>query len=222
MTQYVAQRKINEGTYPSLAVLVEGHLRRRSQSYGSLAKVPADAVGNTRNDMYLASEAIRFLMKDKENDLTQGRGRDLERLQGARSTARPSSSRLWVKVAVAIALGLGTMIGWKRIVITVGEKIGKTHLTYAPGRLGRTGRRRHDRRRRRVRPAGLDHARAVVGRRRHDGGQRLGPADGDGPQPADGLGADAAGRDPAAATPAPSLNPVLSIGGAAGLRDETG
>ena len=40
---------------------------------------------------------------------------------------------LWVKVAVAIALGLGTMVGWKRIVRTVGEKIGKTHLTYAQG-----------------------------------------------------------------------------------------
>ena len=39
----------------------------------------------------------------------------------------------WVKVAVAIALGLGTMIGWKRIVVTVGERIGKTHLTYAQG-----------------------------------------------------------------------------------------
>jgi phosphate/sulfate permease len=30
---------------------------------------------------------------------------------------------------VALALGLGTMVGWKRIVITVGERIGKTHLT---------------------------------------------------------------------------------------------
>ena len=39
----------------------------------------------------------------------------------------------WVKVSVAIALGLGTMIGWKRIVVTVGEKIGKDHLTYAQG-----------------------------------------------------------------------------------------
>jgi len=39
----------------------------------------------------------------------------------------------WVKVAVALALGLGTMVGWKRIVITVGEKIGKEHLTYAQG-----------------------------------------------------------------------------------------
>jgi PiT family inorganic phosphate transporter len=40
---------------------------------------------------------------------------------------------LWVKIAVSLALGLGTMIGWKRIVVTVGEKIGKAHLTYAQG-----------------------------------------------------------------------------------------
>ena len=36
-------------------------------------------------------------------------------------------------MAVAIALGLGTMVGWKRIVVTIGEKIGRTHLTYAQG-----------------------------------------------------------------------------------------
>ncbi|HVF95281.1 MAG TPA: inorganic phosphate transporter, partial [Sphingomonas sp.] len=40
---------------------------------------------------------------------------------------------LWVKITVALALGLGTMVGWKRIVVTVGEKIGKTHLTYGMG-----------------------------------------------------------------------------------------
>jgi PiT family inorganic phosphate transporter len=39
----------------------------------------------------------------------------------------------WVKIAVALALGLGTMVGWKRIVRTVGERIGKTHLTYGMG-----------------------------------------------------------------------------------------
>lgn len=39
----------------------------------------------------------------------------------------------WVKVAVAFSLGLGTMIGWKRVVITVGEKIGKDQLNYAQG-----------------------------------------------------------------------------------------
>jgi inorganic phosphate transporter, PiT family len=39
----------------------------------------------------------------------------------------------WVVIAVALALGVGTTVGWKRIVVTVGEKIGKTHLTYAQG-----------------------------------------------------------------------------------------
>lgn len=40
---------------------------------------------------------------------------------------------MWVILAIAISLGLGTMVGWKRIVVTIGEKIGKTHLTYAQG-----------------------------------------------------------------------------------------
>ena len=39
----------------------------------------------------------------------------------------------WVLLMISLSLGLGTMIGWKRIVVTVGEKIGKNHLTYAQG-----------------------------------------------------------------------------------------
>jgi PiT family inorganic phosphate transporter len=39
----------------------------------------------------------------------------------------------WVKLVVALALGLGTMVGWKRVVVTIGEKIGKAHLTYGQG-----------------------------------------------------------------------------------------
>ncbi len=42
-------------------------------------------------------------------------------------------SPTWVIVLIALSLGVGTMIGWKRIVVTIGEKIGKTHLTYAQG-----------------------------------------------------------------------------------------
>jgi PiT family inorganic phosphate transporter len=128
---YVSRRTINEGTYPSLSVLIQDIARQVSE-YGSLAKVPAAAVGNTRNDMYLASEAIRFLMKDKENDL----GKDDVATLSAYKKSLDNATRfipLWVKVAVAIALGLGTMVGWKRIVITVGEKIGKSHMTYAQG-----------------------------------------------------------------------------------------
>jgi PiT family inorganic phosphate transporter len=131
VTNYVAQRQINEGTYPSLAVLVQDISKQVTQ-YGSLAKFPADKVGNTRNDMYLVSEAIRFLMKDKESELSADEVATLNSYKGSLDGATkfiPS----WVKIAVAIALGLGTMIGWKRIVVTVGEKIGKTHLTYAQG-----------------------------------------------------------------------------------------
>ena len=39
----------------------------------------------------------------------------------------------WVIILIALSLGIGTMIGWKRIVVTIGEKIGKTHLSYAQG-----------------------------------------------------------------------------------------
>jgi PiT family inorganic phosphate transporter len=131
VTQFVARRKLNEGTYPSLAVLIED-ISKQINEYGSLAKVPAAAVGNTRNDIYLVSEALRFLMKDKENDLSPDEVATLTAYKKSLDAATKFIP-LWVKVAVAIALGLGTMIGWKRIVITVGEKIGKAHLTYAQG-----------------------------------------------------------------------------------------
>ncbi len=131
VTQYVSQRKISEGTYPSLSVLVKD-VARQVNDYGTLAKVPAEAVGNTRNDMYLISEAIRFLMKDKENDLNAD---EVKALNNYKKSLDNSTKFIpnWVKIAVAIALGLGTMVGWKRIVVTVGEKIGKSHLTYAQG-----------------------------------------------------------------------------------------
>ena len=48
-------------------------------------------------------------------------------------TATTEYAPLWVIVAVALALGLGTMMGWKRIVFTVGEKIGKSNMTYSQG-----------------------------------------------------------------------------------------
>lgn len=131
VSQYVSARKINEGTYPSLAVLVLD-VAKQIDEYGSLAKVPAAAVGNTRNDMYLTSEAVRFLLKDKENDLNAAEVTALKNYKKVLDDATKFIP-LWVKIAVALALGLGTMIGWKRIVVTVGEKIGKSHLTYAQG-----------------------------------------------------------------------------------------
>ncbi|MHC2331924.1 inorganic phosphate transporter [Bradyrhizobium sp. USDA 4454] len=131
VTNYIALRQLTDDTYPSLAVLV-GEIRDQVVQYGSLAKFPADTVGNTRNDMYLVSEALRLLMKSSDHGLSNADLATLNRYKGSLDAATkfiPS----WVKIAVAIALGLGTMVGWKRIVVTVGEKIGKTHLTYAQG-----------------------------------------------------------------------------------------
>lgn len=82
--------------------------------------------------MYLVSEAIRFLMKDRESDLAKEEVAALNAYKRSLDEATKFIP-LWVKVAVALALGLGTMVGWRRIVITVGEKIGKTHMTYAQG-----------------------------------------------------------------------------------------
>jgi PiT family inorganic phosphate transporter len=97
-----------------------------------MSAFPADAVQNARNDMYIVSEGIRNLLKDPDAKLDPATRKNL----GAFKTSLDDSTKfipLWVKVVVAIALGLGTMVGWKRIVVTVGEKIGKTHLTYAQG-----------------------------------------------------------------------------------------
>jgi PiT family inorganic phosphate transporter len=131
VTDYIHAHKISEGTYPSLAVLVK-EISNSVKEYGSVARTPLEKVQNVRNDMYLASEALRVLSKDKESELKPEEKQQIAEFKKQLDYATKFIP-LWVKVCVAIALGLGTMVGWKRIVVTVGEKIGKTHLTYAQG-----------------------------------------------------------------------------------------
>ena len=131
VTDYIHAHHISEGTYPSLAVLVK-QISDQVQQYGSVAHTPLDKVENLRNDMYLTSEAFRVLAKDKENELTAAEKKQIADFKKQLDFSTKFIP-LWVKICVAIALGLGTMVGWKRIVITVGEKIGKTHLTYGQG-----------------------------------------------------------------------------------------
>ncbi|HLW93181.1 MAG TPA: inorganic phosphate transporter [Roseiarcus sp.] len=131
VTAYVHDHTLADGTYPSLSVFVK-NIAGDVEGYGSLAKAPLDKVGNIRNDMYLASEAIRVLMKDKQSELKPD---EVATLNAYKKSLDSSTKFIptWVKIVVAIALGLGTMIGWKRIVVTVGERIGKEHLTYGQG-----------------------------------------------------------------------------------------
>ncbi len=98
----------------------------------SLAAIPADQQQNVRNDMYIEGEALRLFAKSGKPSFNSIETAQLANYKAHIDTATKFIPT-WVKVAVALALGLGTMVGWKRIVVTVGEKIGKDHLTYAQG-----------------------------------------------------------------------------------------
>jgi PiT family inorganic phosphate transporter len=122
--------KFTDQVFPSLAV-VNQKITSVMAGKQTFAGVNEDDRRTLRTNIYLVSAAIAKLDKQKQlTDKTQATA-----LVGYRKELDSATQYLptWVKVAVALALGLGTMIGWKRIVTTVGEKIGKEHLTYAQG-----------------------------------------------------------------------------------------
>ena len=136
LSDYVRSKEVTPQLIPALAALA-GNIGNEVKGYGSLSKVPAEAMGNVRNDMYLTSETIRLMDKNKVGNFDADTNGKLQLFKQQIDNATRFIP-LWVKIAVAIALGLGTMVGWKRIVVTVGEKIGKTHLTYAQGASAET------------------------------------------------------------------------------------
>jgi len=122
--------RLSGRTFPALAALT-GEISSKLKNLSSISELPEAERKNLRTSLYLAGEGIGKLSK------THGFANPED--QKTCSLYKSDADRLtkyipvWVKVSVALALGLGTMIGWKRIVITVGEKIGKSHLTYAQG-----------------------------------------------------------------------------------------
>ncbi|MET0309022.1 MAG: inorganic phosphate transporter, partial [Sphingomonas sp.] len=131
LTTALQHRKIETPqTFAALESLSKD-LTQRVASYGSLSKVPAEATSNVRNDMYLVLDTSKLATK-KTDGYNPTEIKALKDYQ-AGLEAGTRFIPLWVKIVVALALGLGTMIGWKRIVVTVGEKIGKQHMTYGMG-----------------------------------------------------------------------------------------
>jgi PiT family inorganic phosphate transporter len=131
VTDYIRTRQIQPNTVLALREMVAG-LDREVTLYKEFKSVPANQQTNVRNDMYVASEALRLMEKSGNPAFTTAESAVLSNYK----SKLDNSTRYipaWVKVAVALALGLGTMVGWKRVVVTVGEKIGKDHLTYAQG-----------------------------------------------------------------------------------------
>ena len=131
VTQYIRTKQLQPDTMIALRELVQD-LSHEVALYKEFKSVPAREQTNVRNDMYVVSEAIRLMQKNHNPAFTP---QETSTLAAYKSRIDKATKFIpsWVKVAVALALGMGTMVGWKRIVVTVGEKIGKEHLTYAQG-----------------------------------------------------------------------------------------
>jgi PiT family inorganic phosphate transporter len=131
ITEYIRSKQFNANTMLALRTLIND-IGTETGLYKELRNVPNDRVRNFRNDLYLVSETLRLTAKSGQPSFSKA---DAAILANYKKHVDRSTRFIptWVKVAVAMALGLGTMVGWKRIVVTVGEKIGKEHLTYAQG-----------------------------------------------------------------------------------------
>jgi PiT family inorganic phosphate transporter len=131
VTDYIRTQHLRPETIVALREVVED-VNREVNLYKTFKAVPAQDQTTVRNEMYVSSEALRLMAKSRNPSFTAD---ESKALVNYKSKVDKTIKFIpdWVKVAVALALGLGTMVGWKRIVITVGEKIGKAHLTYAQG-----------------------------------------------------------------------------------------
>jgi len=131
VTAYVRDKELTPETIPALRKL-SAEIAAQVKGFNTLGHLPDEVVQNIRNDMYLSSEALRLFGKLKHVSFA---GEGAAAVSAHRGLLDGATRFIpdWVKVAVAIALGLGTMVGWKRIVVTVGEKIGKTHMSYGQG-----------------------------------------------------------------------------------------
>ncbi|MET0285450.1 MAG: inorganic phosphate transporter [Polyangiales bacterium] len=131
LRNYLATREISKATVPAAAKLAK-EVGTDLARFKELAKVPPEETRNFRNDMYVLGETLRMFDKKKAPAFSEADHAVVENYHKHLDNSTKFIPT-WVKVAVALALGLGTMVGWKRIVVTVGEKIGKDHLTYAQG-----------------------------------------------------------------------------------------
>lgn len=110
-------------------------LRAAREHLGPHARVrdiPAGERFQVRQAVLLADKSLDKLVKSGGLALTSAEADSLKSLRKDLRNLTDYAPN-WVLVAIALALGVGTMFGWRRIVETVGEKIGKTHLTYAQG-----------------------------------------------------------------------------------------
>ncbi|NOS93549.1 MAG: inorganic phosphate transporter [Cyclobacteriaceae bacterium] len=116
----------------SQVIVMTNDLQTKFRLVNSAGSIPKDDKFVVRKDIMLIDRHLKDLMKKDEVRLSET---DKKTLTSSMKEVRKVTdySPTWVILMISLSLGLGTMIGWKRIVKTVGEKIGKEHLTYAQG-----------------------------------------------------------------------------------------
>ncbi|WP_203413303.1 inorganic phosphate transporter [Entomobacter blattae] len=134
VTDAIQSGKIDANTLSSVHVLLKNAQSMILTRDGNVSILQAGG-GNFRNDLYLINQILPSLQNSSSFS-----GEEKKQIEGLRKLSLKATQFIprWVKVSVALALALGTMVGWKRIVITVGERIGKSHLTYGQGAVAET------------------------------------------------------------------------------------
>lgn len=115
---------------PQVTLATIDALRAELEGVTRYQELPADRRINVRRYLLCLDDTAKKVAAME--GLSSTDRQDLHRLR-ADLTATTEYAPLWVIVAVALALGIGTMVGWRRVVLTVGEKIGKQGMTYAQG-----------------------------------------------------------------------------------------
>ncbi len=123
--------KFSDKTFAALAQENQVLESKLSSGKGGFKDFSTSERKSLRTDMYLVSSTIGKL--NKQNKFTNPQEKQTITAYQESLDKETKYIPNIVKIAVAFALGIGTMIGWKRIVVTVGEKIGKEHLSYAQG-----------------------------------------------------------------------------------------
>jgi PiT family inorganic phosphate transporter len=102
------------------------------QGHASLTEIPPAQRFDVRKRIVRVDGALTALEKSSPTALSSEQWSSMKKDRATLKSAVEFAPS-WVLIGVALALGIGTMVGWKRIVVTIGEKIGKTHMTYSQG-----------------------------------------------------------------------------------------
>ncbi|MBC7406882.1 MAG: inorganic phosphate transporter [Arcicella sp.] len=138
VTEKESYAKIMKGVRGLNVIFANKTLNAQNLTVEEKLEIRKDVLNiNKHTKKLMESDAVTLSADDKKDLKTATAGKKPNFFTFGNSTSGLSSltdfAPNWVMWMIALSLGLGTMIGWKRIVVTVGEKIGKQHLTYAQG-----------------------------------------------------------------------------------------